>query len=405
MPEWPVPPAPAGEARPPSRRDLRRRLEDSPGDAPGPVPQPDVAEREDDHQSARILQWPGPRTPPSQVPDSTDEPRTAFRRLTGRRALVPAAVVLAAWAATCLVDGVRPELLDRVVVAAASVSTVAVVAAIPVVTLAIMARHWVTAAVATLAALVPWVFVLGYALPGGGAATGSGTHLSVMVLDADAGQADAPSVVAAVARQPVDVLVVTEATGLLTHRLTTSGLDPRLRARWASLPVGSALGGICVYSRYRVTGVEPVAGTRWPAARITLDTGRGLVGVIAGQAWPAANGTDAWRADLAALRASARRPGPTVLAGTLDASAQQPAFRRLTSSGLQDAAAVLGRGVRPTWPSWSPLPLVPLDHVLVGGGVGVRWIGTVAVAGTSHRALVADLVVPSVDSPPSPVGD
>ena len=397
MPERPVPPAPLGEGRQPRRRDLRQRSDDLRND-------PSVPAHPDDDQSARILHWPGPRPPAVEVPTPTDDRPNAFQRATRRRVLAPAAAILAAWAATCLVDGVRPELLDRLVVSAASVSTVAVVAAIPVVALAISARHWVIAAVAVVAALVPWAFVLGYALPGG--AAGAGTRLSVMVLDADAGHADAPSVVAAVARQPVDVLVVTEATGLLTHRLTTSGLDHRLAARWASLPDGSTHAGICVYSRYRVTKVEPVAGTRWPAARLTLDTGRGSVAVIAGRVSPGVHGTDAWRTDLAALRAaSAPRSGPTVLAGTLDASAQQPEFRRLTSSGLRDVAAVLGRGVRPTWPSWSPLPLLPLDHVVVGGGVSVRWIGTVAVAGTSHRALVADLVVPSAGRQPSPVGD
>jgi hypothetical protein len=30
----------------------------------------------------------------------------------------------------------------------------------------------------------------------------------------------------------------------------------------------------------------------------------------------------------------------------------------------------------------------------VGGGIGVRSVSTVPVAGTSHRALVAELVVP-----------
>jgi endonuclease/exonuclease/phosphatase (EEP) superfamily protein YafD len=376
--DWPTPPAPPGEPPQFRGRDLRQGM--------------------DDDESARILQWPGPRAPASAVPEPVDEPRTSSWAHAGR-VLVPAAVVLALWAATCLLDGVRPELLDRLVVAAASVSTFAVVAAIPLAALAIRARRWVAAGVAVVAALVPWVFVLGYALPGG-PAPANGFRLSVMVLnadaDADAGGADAPSVVAAVARQPVDVLVVTEVTGELTHRLTTSGLDPGLQARWASLP--GAGGGICVYSRYRVTAVEPVVGTRWPAARITVDTGRGSVTVIAGRAWPASRGTDVWRSDLAALAAT-RGPGPTVLAGTLDATPQQPAFRRLTRSGLQDAAWVLGRGVRPTWPSWSPLPLVPLDHVLVGGGIGVRWIGTVPVAGTSHRALVADLVVPSTKAP------
>jgi hypothetical protein len=304
---------------------------------------------------------------------------------------------------TCLLDGVHPELLDRLVVAAAAVSPLTVVVAIPVVALAVRARLWITAGVAAVVVLVPWVFVLGY-VSSSGAVPADGVRISVMLLDADGAGADAPSVAAAVARQPVDVLVVTEASSLLTHRLTTAGLDPRLVPRWASLPADSVSGGLCVYSRYRVTNAEPLDGTRWPAVRITLDTGRGPVAVVAGHASPPGRGTRAWRADLAVLGASARLPGPSVLVATLDADGQQPAFRRLAGSGLRDAPAVLGRGVRPTWPSWSPLPLLPLDHVLVGGGVGVRSVGTLAVAGTSHLALVADLVVPA-PARPSPTGD
>jgi Endonuclease/Exonuclease/phosphatase family len=369
------------------------------------------ATHEAEEPSARILQWPGPR--PLLDPDGTGSPDRDEHHghdrsdrawhAPRRRVLIPAAMVLAAWAGTCLLDGVRPELLDRLVVAAGAVSPLAVVAAIPVVAFAVRARFWVVAGLTTVAALVPWFFVLGYA-SSSAPIPAQGVRLSVMLLDADAAGADPPSVVAAVARQPVDVLVVTETSSLLAHRLTTSGLDPRLRPRWASLPPGSTRGGLCVYSRYRVTNVEPVGGTRWPAVRITLDTGRGPVTLVAGHASPPGEGTRRWRSDLAAFGASARLPGPTVLAATLDASGEQPAFRRLTGTGLRDAPAVLGRGVRPTWPSWSPLPLLPLDHVLLHGGVGVRSVGTLAVAGTSHRALVADLVVPAAATP-SPIGD
>lgn len=419
MADWPAPPASRPDGQPVRRRDLRRRYEEE-AQTPEPRDSTQAATTGEAgatsetpvEPSARILQWPGPRVPVE--PDADDagpagarpgrgqEPGTRVPRRTRRTVLVPATALLMAWAATCLLDDLRPEPVDRLVVTAGAVSPFAVVAAIPVVALAVRARLWVTAATAAAAALVPWFFVLGYAAPAP-ALPADGVRLSVMLLDADRAGADAPSVVAAVARQPVDVLVVTETSSLLTHALTTSGLDPRLEARWATPPDEAVQGGLCVYSRYPVANVEQLGGTRWPAVRITLDTGPGLVSLVAGSASTPGQGTAAWRSDLSSLAASARVPGPTVLVATLDANAQQPAFRRLTRSGLRDAAALAGRGVRPTWPSWSPLPLLPLDHVLVGGGVGARSVGTLAVAGTSHRALVADLVVPAVR--PSPVGD
>ena len=58
---------------------------------------------------------------------------------------------------------------------------------------------------------------------------------------------------------------------MLMHQLTTSGLDPRLEARWVSPPGAGVGGGLCVYSRYPVTAVEPIDGTRWPAVRLTFD--------------------------------------------------------------------------------------------------------------------------------------
>jgi endonuclease/exonuclease/phosphatase (EEP) superfamily protein YafD len=303
-----------------------------------------------------------------------------------------AAVLLVLWALTSLVPRVPLGPLDRLATAAAAWSMLAAVPAVVVVGLALRSRSWVTAGAAGLAGVLPWVFVAGYGVPD--APPASGSRVSVLLIDADGGRAGASSIVAATARQRVDVLVVTEATPLLTHDLAIAGLDPRLAPRWVSTPPGSEHAGIVVYSRPAIASIDLVPGTRWPAARVTLDTGRGRVALVVGRASPPGQGTGRWRSDLDALGAAARTGGPAVLAGTLDATPDQAAFRGVTSGGLADAAAVFGRGLRPTWPSWSVLPLLPLDHVVVGGGVGVRSIATLPVAGTSHRAIVAGLVVP-----------
>jgi len=331
------------------------------------------------------------RTHPEQgdatAPDAPPAP--ALVRLP---VLLAALALLLAWAATSLVDGL-PGPLDGLALAAAAASPFVVVAAIPLVALALRGRQWVVAALAAVAGLVPWLFLLPYAAPSGPVpAAGEGVRMSAMLLDADGGRADAPSVVAAVARQPVALLVVTGATGPLAHDLPEAGLDPRLVPRWASAP-GLAAGTV-VWSRYPVTGVEPLAGVSTPAVRLVLETGRRPLTVVVGTA-STATGTARWRADLAGLGAAASGSGPVALLGDLDATPQQVAFRRLTGSGLADAADALGRGARPTWPSWSPLPFLAVDHVLVGGGVGVRSATTLPVAGTAHRALITSLAVPA----------
>jgi hypothetical protein len=344
----------------------------------------------DERPAAHVLQRPGTAAPPEgeELPTPDDGPPPL------PRVLLAGIALLVMWALTCLVPQVPGAPLDRLAAAAAAWSPLALVPAVVLAGLAVRSRAWVAAVAAGVAGLVPWVFVAGYAVPGGASVVPGGSRLAVLLLDTDAGGADAASVVAAVRRQRVDVLVLTEATALLTHDLATAGLDPRLAPRWVSTPTGAAAGGIAVYSRYAVASAEPVTGTRWPAVRITLDTGRSRVALVVGRASPPGEGTGRWRSDLRALSAAARTGWPAVLVGTLDATPGQAAFRAVTDGGLQDAAASLGRGLRPTWPSWSVLPLLPLDHVVVSGGVGVRTVGTLPVAGTAHRALVADLVVP-----------
>jgi endonuclease/exonuclease/phosphatase (EEP) superfamily protein YafD len=80
--------------------------------------------------------------------------------------------------------------------------------------------------------------------------------------------------------------------------------------------------------------------------------------------------------------------------GDLNATPWQPGFRKLTKAGWRDAADVVGQGLRPTWPSWAPLALAPLDHVLVSGAVGVSGADTTDIRGSDHRALIVTLVVP-----------
>ncbi|MFN8076615.1 MAG: hypothetical protein U0Q15_14515 [Kineosporiaceae bacterium] len=143
-------------------------------------------------------------------------------------------------------------------------------------------------------------------------------------------------------------------------------------------------------------------GTR-AALTATVITEQGPVGlVLAHASRPARPGlslsdSEDWADDLhdIAVAAAAVR-GPKLLVGDLQAGPWHADYRRLeATSGMDDAADALGRGLRPTWPSWNGLAINPLDHVLIGGGVRVRYVGTASVGGSAHLALVTEVTVPA----------
>jgi endonuclease/exonuclease/phosphatase (EEP) superfamily protein YafD len=198
----------------------------------------------------------------------------------------------------------------------------------------------------------------------------------------------------------VDLLVITELTSRLAHDLTVSGLDGPLVARWVDVPSPAATGdaaqaGIGIWSRLPMSDLTPVPGMHWPAVRAGLDTGHGRLTVVAGHVVPPSpTSAGSWSTDLAALHTAGQVSGPVTVLGGLNGTPWNAQFRAAASGGLHDAGDVLGRGIRPTWPTWLGLPLLPLDHALVGGRVGVRSLSGVSIDGTDHRALLVDLLVP-----------
>jgi endonuclease/exonuclease/phosphatase (EEP) superfamily protein YafD len=83
-----------------------------------------------------------------------------------------------------------------------------------------------------------------------------------------------------------------------------------------------------------------------------------------------------------------------VLLGDLNCTPWSPAFDRLLAAArLRDSGR--GRGLHPTWFSAVPFVGLPIDHVLVGPGVGVRGRHVGPDIGSDHRPVIADLVLPS----------
>jgi endonuclease/exonuclease/phosphatase (EEP) superfamily protein YafD len=378
--------APGGSGEQPLTRRARRRLEQ-----PDPAPAADpVAAAGFPAGRGRGVTRPTDERPIAQ-PDG-DGPRADRRR--GRWVLPVLAGLLVLTSLTCLLD--TPV---SVLVAIATFCPVVALAAVPVIAFGARGRRWVTVAAAAAAALLPWGLVVGYALPGPSPTVPAGQKIRVLTVNAQFGKADPEQIVSAVQKMGVDVLVVTELTNQLAHDLTPAGLPGLLQPRWVDVDAPAA-GGIGVWSRFEASGVQPLTGTRWPAAKLTLTTPGGPVELVATHVSPPVPGPSAasWRKDLSVLTdAAGSGDAPRLVVGDLNATPWHAPFRRLTGHGLHDAADVLGHGLRNTWPAWAPAPLTALDHVLVGGPVDVTTVDTVAIDGTDHRALVVRLTVPGAD--------
>jgi len=307
-----------------------------------------------------------------------------------------AGVVLLAWALTTLVGDVHWGPLSVLPVGLACLSPVVLLVALPLALLAIQRRRWASLVPAAVAAALPWSFVVGYALPAD-APAGPAVALRAMLVTAHDGQADAQDVAAAVRSQGADLLVVTELSAALAHDLTAAGLPAGMVPRWVSVPEpgGSPTGGIGIYSRFPVDRATPLRGTRLPAVVVRVTVGRTPVTLVAGHAvQPSTDHLDRWRHDLESFRTAESVRGPVLVLANLNATPWNPQFRWVVSGRLHDAADVLGRGLRPTWPTWSPFPLLATDHVLVAG-IGVTDVNALAIAGSDHRALSVGLQIPT----------
>ncbi len=308
--------------------------------------------------------------------------------------LASAAVLLAAWSCTTLVPG--PSSL---MVLAAVLAPLIVVPAVPLVTVAVRYRRWVSATLGLAAAVVPWVFVVGYSVPDPAVGRDS-LPVRVLTLNTDVGRADATQIVAAVRARAVDVLVLTELTATLVADLHSAGLEAVLQPRFTDL-AGGPVAGIGVWTRQQVADAGPVTGLTWPAARVVLRTAAGELTVIACHVsapvphFPYVVDTPSWQRDLRTVgEVAGATPGRHAVVGDLNATIWNSDFRALLRTGLRDASDVAGSWLNPTWPTWVPTAYAPLDHVLVGAGVGVASSGTVEVAGSDHRAAWADLSLP-----------
>lgn len=273
---------------------------------------------------------------------------------------------------------------------------VAAAAVLPVVVAAALRAWWPAAAAVAVA-----VGLAALVVPRAVAADppADGRALRIATVNMWHGRASVADVAALVAARDVDVLALQEFSPDTARAMRDTGLAGRLPHQVQHAIPGT--GGSALYSRYplRDTGVRDNTGGFHQAYATVLPPGGPAVAVESVHPLaPSGIGTLAdWAADLRA-QPRATPGGPLrVLAGDFNATLDHHLLRRLLDSGYRDAAAATGGGLRGTWGPYDgdPIPPVTIDHVLADRRMGVRAYGVHPVAVGDHRAVWAELVLPS----------
>lgn len=155
--------------------------------------------------------------------------------------------------------------------------------------------------------------------------------------------------------------------------------------------------GIAVLSKYTLTAAAVVASEplKFPTIVATLDvSGRRLQLVATHPMIPLGPRNYADRnTQLETVANLLRRSvGARIVVGDLNASPWDLHYRALESrTGLRNVRR--GFGVMPTWPTFLPIAMIPIDHVLVSSEVGVVDARTGPRIGSDHLPLIVTLAL------------
>ena len=208
---------------------------------------------------------------------------------------------------------------------------------------------------------------------------------------------DAPSVLAHVKSDDVDLLAVQELTFEGVAGLDAAGVAGLLPYRVA-YPTDSYTGS-ALFSRHPLTPGplrRHACGNMQATATVSLPDGEAVLVESVHPCAPYPGRTACWERDLREQQPATTGGTPLVLLGDFNATLDHMALRRLLRTGYRDAAAERGKGLVPTWPFRRiPAPWVTLDHVLVDRRIGVLDFGTRGIRHSDHRAVYAELSVPA----------
>jgi len=309
------------------------------------------------------------------------------------------AVVAACSLAICtfaLVTRARP-LRNPIELVAAVASPYASLLAFAVLAASALQRRMLLSAAAfalvmvTLAVQVHWHYL------GRPSSHVAGEVIRVLSANLRKGQADA-RFVADLANASADIVAVSELTPDELQRLVDAGIGESFPHSLLRPEPGA--GGIGLWSRFVLTGVEPpdrdeitVVAARVRVPGVQLDpiaVSLHITSPINAQSgyfrrWQRGITDAQAKLDYFAELAG---QAPVIVAGDFNSTPDMRQFRDLLSNGYRDAVEQAGAGWSPTFPSgsWFP-PMITIDHVLTRNATATS-VRTVYVPGSDHRAVV-----------------
>ncbi|MFJ4336861.1 endonuclease/exonuclease/phosphatase family protein [Streptomyces sp. NPDC088915] len=216
------------------------------------------------------------------------------------------------------------------------------------------------------------------------------TRVRVLAANVEFGRAT-DALIAAVRRERPGLVYVSECDRACGRALTTA-LAAELPHHASVEADGSA--GSVVLSAHPLRDRRAIPATMGMPGATAEIAGRSVRVQLAHPMPPVPGRVGLWKRELGRIGDfAARRAGPALVAGDFNASQDHAAFRAILKEGrLRDAAWAAGKSRAATWPAEGPLPpYVQIDHVLVSDEFSVEEVRFLDLAGTDHRAVLADL--------------
>jgi endonuclease/exonuclease/phosphatase (EEP) superfamily protein YafD len=262
--------------------------------------------------------------------------------------------------------------------------------------IAVWRRWWRGAVVVGACAAILTAPLVPRAVPDRAPADAPGVRLRVLAANVAANDVPAERILRALRRWDVDVFSAVELPPPVVAAYDAAGIRSVLPHR--ELRALPGFEGTGLYSRLPLRQIPRPRGTEFGLAAAELRPPGARPVEITSVHIRAPTDSDAaaqWRRELRTLPSAGRGP-LRVLAGDFNATLDHAGMRGVLGRGYRDAAEQAGVGLRPTWPAGrrrSPT-LVTIDHVLADRRARVISARSVAIPGSDHRGVLADLLLP-----------
>ncbi|WEV63814.1 endonuclease/exonuclease/phosphatase family protein [Bifidobacterium sp. ESL0732] len=288
---------------------------------------------------------------------------------------------------------------------------------------ALISRHWIVAVIAAILTILtgvfasPWYRKLHHTSARQNPARQASQDkkiqntdipYTVMTLNCRYGHADPQAIIDAVRNNDVSILALQELTPELVAAIDNAGMNESLPYRQFGKSKESDNGGFnAIFSR---TEPDAQAGNAIDIAAADVPYCE-INGVAVYSVHPKSpmRGCKEWSQGIRKLAelmpksgsaipqtassasSSEKAAHETIIMGDLNSNLDHPSFRKLSNAGFEDAGLTSSHTRSASFPQWLVWPRLELDHILVTPGLATSNVHTLAIPGSDHFALLAQL--------------